>query len=464
MSEEKLFRIDFEKLAKDFKFKSTSLTHYQNNRYKLLPYTSSQIDNTLFMKFDGVASCFSRMICDKELKTEFNCVELIENVADEIGEYEGRNSREQFKNIIKSIFLEDNELVDFNIQTINYKSSVSVEVEIAKYLYSIFVDDEIKCIAKRNYNEDAENILYKLVLKALPKLKDEKAVYEGYRCCLPYVKDLFLKDFKFLISNHELYKNSLQRFLEFYYLFYVSQLSIKLARFEKADFNKVEKLYFSLGWESLSKNRTAYLNGWNYLKGCTAPLFSHAILLELLNHSNIDKQLNYVDLYKIFSNENSDEIDNDIERLCNEYLERRRDGIDWDKYRTKNYNSGNRTFDRVHDLFCVIEYQFENTTRLRKRQLYKDWFDKFVEGRFAKKRGPLGYCLSLNEEDIILLTKLCINTNEKLKLNDLFNKFKERGISFDRDSKIKIVELYEKLNLIEKKSDSGDAQYVKSIL
>ncbi|QWQ96652.1 DNA phosphorothioation-dependent restriction protein DptG [Clostridioides difficile] len=35
---------------------------------------------------------------------------------------------------------------------------------------------------------------------------------------------------------------------------------------------------------------------------------------------------------------------------------------------------------------------------------------------------------------------------------------------FDRDSQSKVVELFEKLNIIEKKSDSGDAQYVRSIL
>ena len=39
-----------------------------------------------------------------------------------------------------------------------------------------------------------------------------------------------------------------------------------------------------------------------------------------------------------------------------------------------------------------------------------------------------------------------------------------RGLFFDRDSKNKIIELYEKLNLIEKKSDSGDAQYVRANL
>ena len=62
------------------------------------------------------------------------------------------------------------------------------------------------------------------------------------------------------------------------------------------------------------------------------------------------------------------------------------------------------------------------------------------------------------------MTKICINNQKKLKLNELFKEFELRGLFFDRDSQTKIVQLYEKLNLLEKKSDSGDAQYVKSIL
>ena len=34
----------------------------------------------------------------------------------------------------------------------------------------------------------------------------------------------------------------------------------------------------------------------------------------------------------------------------------------------------------------------------------------------------------------------------------------------DNQSKAEVMQYYEKLNLIEKKSDSGDAQYVKRIL
>ena len=70
----------------------------------------------------------------------------------------------------------------------------------------------------------------------------------------------------------------------------------------------------------------------------------------------------------------------------------------------------------------------------------------------------------MTEDDIILITKICINNKGRMKLNKLFDEFELRGIFFDRNSKAKIVLLYEKLNLLEKKSDSGDAQYVRSVL
>ncbi|MCW7999942.1 DNA phosphorothioation-dependent restriction protein DptG, partial [Clostridium sp. cpc1] len=108
--------------------------------------------------------------------------------------------------------------------------------------------------------------------------------------------------------------------------------------------------------------------------------------------------------------------------------------------------------------------QFNKSSRSRANEAYRNWYIKFVHENFAKKRGALGYNLNLTEEDIILMTKICINDNNKLKLSVLFDEFEKRGIFFDRDSKIKIVQLYEKLNLLEKKSDSGDAQYVRSVL
>lgn len=461
MNEGKQYKIDFEKIATTFKFKENGLTHSQGNQFKLLPYAANE--KTLVSNFNGVVGAFSRAICDKELKSEFNFNEFIENVVDEIGEFEEGTNKEVFRDIVKTMFIDRESLVDFDIKTINYISATNSDEKIAKFLYSIFFDEELKELVVEHYDRDVENILYKLVLNALPELKNKTFITDEYKSYLPFVKELFIKDFKFLIENEDLYKNSLKRFLEYYYMFYVSQLAMKLSKFEKADLASPETIYYTLSWESTSKNRTAYKFGWELLKNNANSLFSHAITLEFLNHHGLNKQLGYVDLYNLFNSIDENEVLNEIESIYHEYTNRINDK-NWDDFKPKDKKSGNLGFNKVYKLFEAIEYQFNKSSRSRANEAYRNWYIRFVYENFSKKRGSLGYNLNLTEEDIILMTKICINNNKKLKLSVLFNEFEKRGMFFDRDSKIKIVQLYEKLNLLEKKSDSGDAQYVRSVL
>lgn len=461
MCEEKQYKIDLDAIRDNFKITETGLTHKQGNKFKLLPYAANE--KTLVSNFSGVVGAFSRYISNKELKGELSIDTFIDDVADKVGEYEGTASREVFKDIVKTMFIDDGGLVDFDIKTINYIASTSADDKVAKFLYSTLFDESLKGLSKEHYDRKVENILYKLVLEALPELKDKKNVADGYECYVPFVKELFVEDFKFLISNEELYKDSLKRFIEYYYMFYVSQLAMKLSKFEKADITIPEKLYYTLSWESTSKNRTAYKFGWDLLKNSVNSLFSHAITLELVNHHGLDKQLGYVELFELFETMDQTYLETEILSVFDEYTSHILDR-DWNAFKSNRPETENKGFDNVYKLFDAVEYQFNKSSRTRAYEAYKNWFVKFVYENFSKKRGPLGYNLNITEEDIILMTKICIKDKGRLKLNFLFDEFEARGMFFDRDSKMKIIQLYEKLNLLEKKSDSGDAQYVRSIL
>ena len=248
-------------------------------------------------------------------------------------------------------------------------------------------------------------------------------------------------------------------------MFYVSQLALKLNNFEKADLTKPDKVYYTLSLKA-HQNRTAYKLGWEMLKSHIGDLFSHAITLEFLNHHNLNEQLGYKELFEVFNNGNEEIIAKQLEELCQDYIELRQEGIVWSDFYVREQGSGNEAFDKVYKLFSAVRFQFtgKTSTRTRASDAYNNWFIKFVQENFGKRRGSLGYTLNLTEEDIIFLTKICIKYNKKLKLNILFKEFERRGIFFDRDSQMKIIQLYEKLNILEKKSDSGDAQYVRSIL
>ena len=456
------FKIDINGIKEAFSFKPDGgLTHTHCGKFRMLPYVAN--DKNLEIDYQGVAGAFSRSICGKNLSEDFNEDTFIKSVSEKIGEFEGKNAEETFKDIIKTMFLDNGNLVNFDIKTLNYIQASTKEKKIAGFLSSVLSNDALKSIADEHYDNEVKNIMYKLVLDSLPKLKDIDVKDEEFNCYLPFVRNMFLEDFRFLISNEELYKESLKRVLEFYYMFYVSQLVLKVSKFEKADLTKPDSLYYSLSWESLSKNRTAYKFGWDLLKSNVLSLFSHAVTLELLNHNNIDKQLNYIDLYDLFSKSDETMSMVEIQALIDLYKNQLTD-ITWSAMNIKEINSGNLAFDKVLELFETVDYQFNNSSRSRAYEAYRNWYIKFVCEKFAKKRGPLGYSLNLTEDDIILLTKICIKDKGKLKLNFLFEEFEKRGVCFDRDSKLKVIQLYEKLNLLEKKSDSGDAQYVRSVL
>ncbi len=467
MENSRIYDLDIEKIKEHFKFKDEialnkcNLTHSQSNTIKLFPFAANE--KKLVSNFDGVIGEFTRTACDKELKDKFDVNEFIENVTEQIEEFEGEDSKQSFKNIIKTMFIHNDKLVDFDLKTMNYIVSSSSEEKYAHFLFSIFMDEELKDKIKDRYNKETDNILNRLVLRALPELKEKSIEVEEYKCYLPFIQELFKKDLMFLMSDEELYKNSIQRFLEYYNMFYLSQLCIKLSKFEKAEIDKIETVYYTLSWESTSKNRTAYRYGYENFKSAMNSIFSHAITLEFLNHHNLNEQLGYVELYDLFNETNSEKIADEIDTLIKEYKKYVCD-VRWDDFVPANRNSGNKAFNKVYELYQIVEHQFAESSRNRAYEAYKNWFKRFVEANFGKRRGSLGYSLNLSEEDIILLTKICINNNEKVKVSSLFDEFEKRGISFDRESKVKIIGLYEKLNLLEKKSDSGDAQYVRSVL
>ncbi len=462
MCEVNNFKIDLNGIRETFKFSNSGLINKQGVNYKLLPYAANE--KSLVEEFSGVVGAFSRIISNKELRDKFEVEIFINDVADRIGDYQDDLSKEYFKDIVKTMFIDNGNLVDFDIKTINYIFSTVADEKIANFLYSTLFDENIKSRVNKYYDRKINNVMYKLVLDSLPELKDKVISIGEYKCYLPFVRDQFIKDFEFLISQEELYKDSLKRFLEYYYMFYVSQLVMKLEQFEKVDITKADKLYYTLDWEKTGKTRTAYQFGWEKIKNSTTSLFSHAVVLEMLNHNEINDQLGYKELAEIFNNMDEKEIESQLNELINEYISYAKHVKNWDGFKYENKECNANGFNLVKKLFSVIRYQFENSSRGRASDAYKNWFVKFVQNNFGKRRGRLGYNLNITEDDIILMTKLCINNQKKLKLNELFKEFELRGLFFDRDSKQKIVQLYEKLNLLEKKSDSGDAQYVKSIL
>ena len=124
-------------------------------------------------------------------------------------------------------------------------------------------------------------------------------------------------------------------------------------------------------------------------------------------------------------------------------------------------------FYEGQDLDTAYRYMFDMIRKKLTKEMFSRFtlaYTTFITKFYRKNGGSLGTILSLNMKQLILMTALAVGQKQRIELNDLWKEFEKRGIIFDDDSRLEIVTILDKLNYIDKKSDSGDAQYVKSIL
>ena len=248
-------------------------------------------------------------------------------------------------------------------------------------------------------------------------------------------------------------------------MFYVSQLAVKLSRFDRGKRNEIEKIYLSLNWEVLTRVRPGYEYGWKYVKDAISHMFSHGFVLEMLSHNEDGNQLDYIGIYeKMLDTENDEVVAAEINHIIDIY--KKWIPLDYEKCRHDEQKDGRcKASNAARKLFEIVDYQFINGGRTSHYNGYNKKFIEFAQKNFGKWRGTLGYSVGVNENDIIMFTQIILEEYKgKIRLSKLFYEFEKRGLLFDRESKKIITDLYEKMNLLEKRSDSGDAQYVKSVL
>lgn len=449
---------------------SKNKIEHNAERYKpwMLPANTKYKESDMgdIRNFYEATGVFSRYLTNKKKLNEFSIDEYTKNIISKINMDEKNKSI--FIELVKELFFYEENIINFHPKTLNYIESKKFNDKLGQFLFDVLYeeDSELLVLIHKAYEEDSDNILVNIMINNLPKIDKDKENKYKYKNFNPYISKIFIEDFKYLLKNNEMLIENIEKFLKFYYMFYVSQMAMILNKTFEADIEKPMEIYFTLDWEKTGKGRLNTIRGWDIVQSNVLRLFSHANTLHLLNHNNEDKKYSYLELKYRIDNMNEEEqlqFINDIKDLIVFYTNHIDVDDEWNDFRyTSKFN--NECYDVVYKLFKTINYQFDNSGREGKQKGYGSWFIKFCKINFLKQRGRYGDIFNLTEDYTILLTKLCIKNNEKIKLKDLFFEFKRRGICLDNDSKAKLIQFYEKLNILEKKSDSGDAQYVKRIL
>lgn len=459
--DEELFKKNFS--VKDDKPENfLKLIHDADKCFKLFPYkTSSSFVNNLG---DCISDFFRNAleISAEPVKYENLCNKIQDNMEIEDDDIE------LLKNIISSLFFKDGNFHAYNIGLYPYQTITDNKdlKRIAEFLYCVLdLDDSDKehiIEAEKSYSF---NVLEKIVADSIetrnskPKQKSEK-YYQIIRC----IQKQFKVDFAFMLSSGMTSIEDLTNILSFYYFYYISQSCLVLDQFGNGNRDHIQPLYFALDWEKVSQNRKCCEEGWAKLKNNISLMYSHAITLEIINQNNNPEMLDYIDFKSIAdsSEENDIRISTEIKKAESSYVSCIGDCPKINDI--PDEEGANRTDGAIRHLFKCVNIQFLETDRKAPHKRYSDKFENFCKVRFIKNRRKSGSTLNLTERDIIFLTKVVIQHGEKIRLNDLYKEYEKRGVYLDSTSRGLLQEFFTKLNLIDKKSDSGDAQYVKRIL
>lgn len=444
-----------------------SFKHKPAQHIKLFPFPTNNMA-TIVTSFSAVIGEWLRLASNQNTVPESMEVTLskLADSMDDIDAYE----KEQLLQIARNIYWNDDEKHSFRPKSVTSMCYIPCDdqtaLKTAQYLYSVLGDAQK---LKNAVNQAAEcvikesNVLEKAVFEALRAESQPVSLIDPYYVVHLAPQKIFMQDLKFILKNTTRTKEYLVDLLEFYHFFYTSQTCLALSRFEHGDRYEIVPLYFSMDWERTNKARECYRSGWQQLLPAIKQQFYHAVTLEILNQNPTGEQFDYIALKDYVKKTGmEEEVAAQIRCVCDLYRNAFSDCSELNDLK-KNEHLGT-VFSEVNYLYESVRTQFRNTGRGRVSDGYVKHFETFCHDRFLKSRGASGLMLNITEEFLIFLTKLAIHDEEKLRLNEVFHQFELRGVFLDQPSKDEVVRFYTKLNLIEKKSDSGDAQYVRRIL
>ena len=442
-----------------------SLQHKQCKIFKLFPFDANT-SSSIIENLTGVAGGFIRYIQGKE-KIEINFDDVQKKIIDDEDITVKDDDKVILLNMIKTLFFDENKkLLPLNLEFCKYIDCCTSEEKIASYIFDTLSNDNtIEKLVESKISRYKYNVLENYLTDKLPKLKDLKRDTNTYFPMCRHISSVFMDDFSYMLKNANVANEYFVDFLELYYFHYTTQICFKLKRFFSKSQEENTPLYFSVDWEKTGKNRNCYNYGWQYLQPELKNMFSHAVVLEMLNQ---DKSLSNYD-YSLIADDlaanphKDDEYSAMVRSVSDLYLNSISDCEALNRVERKN-GSHFKTEMEIRYLFDCIKKQFEESVRKRANDAYTQKFENFCKQRRLKNRRTMGLMLNLTERDLLFLTQISIKDEERMKLNKVFEEFEKRGVFLDNSSKASVAEYYEKLNLIEKKSDSGDAQYVKRIL
>lgn len=314
--------------------------------------------------------------------------------------------------------------------------------------------------------QDNKNLFTKILKEALSSINtgfgEGVKVSEDYYT-LPHIKKSFNTDLEWLLSlDSSVIIRHIHLFLHFYICYTLLQSISKLLPL-KLDTNKTEPFYFILNSEKASVSHDA-VKCWKdkMPKGLLDKIFGHSQALDVINSVLGGSVGFYEEVLQCLTQTPFEDNKEACETLLNYYQKEKRN-----LFSNRSSESGSieeidtsvtsyDEFIRKMDYLCVGLQSPSYISRMRKK------FIDVLSIRFLQLRRG-NYILALDNEMLLFLIAM-ITKSKRVKLEEMYKKFNEYGIVFNLGTRNAIETYLLKLNLLDRKSDSGEAQYVEVVL
>lgn len=270
---------------------------------------------------------------------------------------------------------------------------------------------------------------------------------------LPFLAQAFQRDMQFLAAYPQYLMAELTNTLKLYAFSYCSQLSLAV-RDWRLGTPQPKELFFILDVEKASTERDKIRDrGYRLLASTAKELFPVLSAGEVLQSEGLQRPLwqIYADAKKY---EDQQALIDDLNRYIGQFAMTRQ---------LEPLAPAESLEDAFkHFVFIAVrQFDQEKSGRHSVNQNYVREMDKRVFGDFIQFRGRAGNILTLNQDQLLLLTNLAIGRNDKLRFFELLREFQQRGFFFDNQSQQVLIEFFERMGNVERMSDSGEAVYVR---
>lgn len=347
----------------------------------------------------------------------------------------------------------------------NYNNNTNGEREVALFFKDVLFHDSEEIYSFFS-DKNSDNYIFKFILENMELNKFEYNSVNTYHPILDNIISLFNKDFNFLLDYPSFLLENIDYLFAYYYFFYATQLILKLNKnfdFHKDDDHSVEELFYLLEGETAQDIRKAVHVGYNLPSNYVDKLLCKIYVIDQINILLGTNDYMWGDIIDSFENMNDLDQKNFFDVVC-----------EWVQYYrvTRGMNNINIPSEpNTENLKCLIDTLYNSLTDEKGAPSgtweYRYPLNLLELGKnfhFIKFRTIYKYTFNLTNDMLLLLTAVCVKKRNDMQISELFLEFEYRGVFLDEQSQEEVQNFLSKCNLIDEKSDSEEAKYVKPIL